>query len=154
MPEAAAAGLEDGAGAPPPSLSRALALVFTGGTSRASRCVEVTHAMALHELRQYPAALRLRPGERVLQLSSAYWGAALLGELDVPLSCGGTAVFWAPTEGVSRAADPAALWEAVRVGKVTVMNNTTTISITNIYCSFHFIVFVFFLFFIVSLFFF
>lgn len=95
--------------------ARVLALVFTGGTTRAARCVEVTHAMAVHETRCYREAVPLRAfGECILQLSSAYWGAALLGELDVALSCGGAAIF-------AEAATPEEVWAAVCRHGVTVL---------------------------------
>jgi len=72
-----------------------LAYCYTGGTTRSSRAVQITHGMALHEVQRYPEVLpqALHGAQmRFLQNSSAYWGAALLGQIDVPLSVGGTVV--------------------------------------------------------------
>ncbi|CAK0852080.1 unnamed protein product [Prorocentrum cordatum] len=102
-------------GWPTPGPASLLALVFTGGTTRKARCVRVAHGMALHELRRYREAVPLRDaGERVLQLSSAYWGAALLGEVDVALGCGGTVVF-------TGAGTPEEIWAAVQQHSVSVL---------------------------------
>lgn len=45
---------------------------YTGGTTSASRCVKITHRMALHELKTYPAVAKLGTNDRVLQQHSVY----------------------------------------------------------------------------------
>eukprot|EP00927_Polykrikos_kofoidii_P029604 TRINITY_DN25586_c0_g1_i1.p1 TRINITY_DN25586_c0_g1~~TRINITY_DN25586_c0_g1_i1.p1 ORF type:complete len:1584 (-),score=293.41 TRINITY_DN25586_c0_g1_i1:338-4807(-) len=128
------------------TVEKVLALVFTGGTTRAARCVEVTHAMALHEMRRYREALpcletpvdnsgrwwssdggrggvasRGRTGgERVLQLSSAYWGAAFLGEIDLAFASGGTLVFL-PMPPVPAVLTAPEVWQGVVRGGVTIL---------------------------------
>lgn len=71
-----------------------LCYVFTGGTTRHSKCVAVTHGMALWEMEKYATALCHSVGEadRMLQYSSAYWGAAVFGQLDLALAFGACAV--------------------------------------------------------------
>ncbi|CAE7507863.1 ddaD [Symbiodinium sp. CCMP2592] len=67
-----------------------LCYVYTGGTTRHSKCVAVTHAMALWEIQQYKTALGglASEGDRMLQYSSAYWGAAIFGQADLALAFG------------------------------------------------------------------
>ena len=67
-----------------------LCYVFTGGTTRHSKCVAVTHGMALWEIQHYKTALRGLAGknDRMLQYSSAYWGAAIFGQADLALAFG------------------------------------------------------------------
>ena len=67
-----------------------LCYVYTGGTTRHSKCVAVTHAMALWEIQQYKKALGGLANERdrMLQYSSAYWGAAIFGQADLALAFG------------------------------------------------------------------
>ena len=67
-----------------------LCYVYTGGTTRHSKCVAVTHAMALWEIQQYKKALGglANEGDRMLQYSSAYWGAAIFGQADLALAFG------------------------------------------------------------------
>ncbi|OLQ00187.1 Linear gramicidin synthase subunit D [Symbiodinium microadriaticum] len=90
--------------------SDALCYCYTGGTTGRERCVEIHHGMALHELRSYPAALRLRPATRdsspedaprVLQPSSLQWAAAVYGQLDVALAFRGCAVVTAAKQRAS-----------------------------------------------------
>lgn len=79
----------------PVSAASVLAYVYTGGTTRHSKCVVVTHAMALWEMTHYATALHgsVSRGDRWLQFSSAYWGAAVFGQLDVGLAFGACTVF-------------------------------------------------------------
>lgn len=65
---------------------------YTGGTTSASKCVAVTHRMALHELETYPEIAPLQCTDRVLHQSSAYWGASCFGIVDVAWACGGSLV--------------------------------------------------------------
>ena len=71
-----------------------MAYVYTGGTTRASKCVQVSHGMAMHELDGYPRIVGLRVGkERMLQHSSTYWGATFLGQINIALAFGASVVF-------------------------------------------------------------
>ncbi|CAE8619725.1 unnamed protein product [Polarella glacialis] len=67
-----------------------LCYVYTGGTTRHSKCVAVTHAMALWEVSHYASALRgsAGRGDVMLQYSSAFWGAAIFGQMDLALAFG------------------------------------------------------------------
>jgi len=75
--------------------SSVLLYAYTGGTTKHSKCVVVTHSMALWEMRQYATVMRGKVGraDRVLQYTSAYWGAAAFGQLDIALAAGACAVF-------------------------------------------------------------
>merc|ERR1719335_1330481 len=57
--------------------------VYTGGTTKASKCVAVTHAMALWEAENYSLVLGPDAGntDKMLQYSSVYWGAAVFGQI-------------------------------------------------------------------------
>eukprot|EP00927_Polykrikos_kofoidii_P058632 TRINITY_DN5326_c0_g1_i1.p1 TRINITY_DN5326_c0_g1~~TRINITY_DN5326_c0_g1_i1.p1 ORF type:complete len:1501 (+),score=265.11 TRINITY_DN5326_c0_g1_i1:51-4553(+) len=68
-----------------------LAYVYTGGTTKASKCVCVTHAMALWEAENYAVALGgiAGEGDKFLQYSSLFWGAAVLGQISIGLAAGG-----------------------------------------------------------------
>ena len=71
-----------------------LAYVYTGGTTRASKCVKVSHAMAMHEIDGYPRIVsNIGFGDRVLQHSSTYWGATFLGQLNIALAYGASVAF-------------------------------------------------------------
>ncbi|CAJ1443638.1 unnamed protein product, partial [Effrenium voratum] len=70
------------------SLDDALYLVYTGGTTAASKCVVQTHRMALHELRTYPDFGVLTCEDRILHHTSAFWGATCMGLFDLPWCCG------------------------------------------------------------------
>ncbi|CAJ1345729.1 unnamed protein product [Effrenium voratum] len=72
----------------PDAAEAVLAYVFTGGTTRHSKCVAVTHRMALWEIEQYPKVLGSLGNEKMLQHSSAYWGAAIFGQVDLALAFG------------------------------------------------------------------
>ena len=74
----------------PVSPASILCYVFTGGTTRHSKCVAVTHGMALWEVEHYETALRglAKKSDRMLQYSSAYWGAAIFGQADLALAFG------------------------------------------------------------------
>ena len=65
-----------------------LAYHFTGGTTAASKCVIVTHEMAIHEIDSYPSILPsfVRRPETVLQNSSMYWPASAFGQLDIAIA--------------------------------------------------------------------
>ncbi|CAE8706272.1 unnamed protein product [Polarella glacialis] len=75
----------------PVSPESVLVYVYTGGTTKASKCVTVTHAMALWEAENYPSALAgsgAGPADRMLQYSSLFWGAAVFGQLSLGLAFG------------------------------------------------------------------
>ncbi|CAE7816528.1 tycC [Symbiodinium sp. CCMP2592] len=76
-------------------LDDALWLVYTGGTTAASKCVVQTHRMAIHELRTYPDFGVMTCEDRILHHTSAFWGATCLGLFDLPWSCGGCLVILA-----------------------------------------------------------
>jgi len=112
-PAACAAGVQrDSAGQMWPSLGAdaLLAYCYTGGTTGASKAVRISHAMALHEVQRYaevlPEGLCFET-MRFLQNSSAFWGAALLGQVDVALAMQGTVV-------MCEASLPLDLVEAIR----------------------------------------
>lgn len=67
-----------------------LCYVYTGGTTQHSKCVAVTHGMAIWEVENYQIALRGRASnrDRMLQYSSPYWGAAIFGQMDLALAFG------------------------------------------------------------------
>merc|ERR1719221_720854 len=70
-----------------------LCLMFTSGSTGVPKCVEATHAMALHEVRSYPTLARfcapgLGPTDRVLQQTSVFWAASTWGQLDIALAFG------------------------------------------------------------------
>ncbi|CAK9060139.1 unnamed protein product [Durusdinium trenchii] len=71
-----------------------LCYVYTGGTTRHSKCVAITHQMALWEVEHYATALKGLAGntDRMLQYASAYWGAALFGQMDLALAFGACSV--------------------------------------------------------------
>lgn len=100
-------------GASPQSI---LCYVYTGGTTKHSRCVAVTHAMALWEVANYPTALdgQVSSADRMLQYSSAHWGAAVFGQLDVALAFGACVA-------IVEAADPDAIAAACVRHEVTVL---------------------------------
>ena len=70
-----------------------LAYAYTGGTTRASKCVKISHQMAMHEMAGYPAIAKIRVGDSVLQHSSTYWGATFLGQINIALAFGASVVF-------------------------------------------------------------
>jgi len=70
---------------------RTMCYMLTGGTTGISKCVEVTHNMALHEVRAYPqVAPGLSAKDRVLQHTPVLWAASALGQLDIALTFGAT----------------------------------------------------------------
>ena len=75
----------------PTTPASALVYVFTGGTTKASKCVCVTHAMALWEASNYQTALfgAARVVDRFLQYSTLFWRAAVFGQLSIGLAVGG-----------------------------------------------------------------
>eukprot|EP00434_Breviolum_minutum_P016331 symbB.v1.2.014392.t1/scaffold1052.1/size141681/9 len=72
-----------------------LLYTYTGGTTKHSKCVVVTHAMALWEMQNYHVVLgnNMSSADRVLQFTSAYWGAAAFGQIDIALAFGACVVF-------------------------------------------------------------
>jgi len=80
----------------------AMCYVYTGGTTKHSKCVTITHAMALWEMAQYAVALQhsVVRGDRMLQYSSSYWGAAVFGQLDLSLAFGACSVMIPTQPGV------------------------------------------------------
>eukprot|EP00929_Paragymnodinium_shiwhaense_P088060 TRINITY_DN4826_c0_g2_i4.p1 TRINITY_DN4826_c0_g2~~TRINITY_DN4826_c0_g2_i4.p1 ORF type:complete len:1533 (-),score=336.30 TRINITY_DN4826_c0_g2_i4:810-5408(-) len=75
----------------PTSPASALCYVYTGGTTKASKCVTVTHAMALWEAEQYSTAMEglSGRGDKFLQYSTLFWGAAVFGQLSSGWAVGG-----------------------------------------------------------------
>jgi len=65
---------------------------FATGGSLKRKWVAITHQMVLHELEHYPSLATLGPTDKVLQNSGVMWGAAALGQLDIALAFGCTAV--------------------------------------------------------------
>eukprot|EP00927_Polykrikos_kofoidii_P058633 TRINITY_DN5326_c0_g2_i1.p1 TRINITY_DN5326_c0_g2~~TRINITY_DN5326_c0_g2_i1.p1 ORF type:complete len:1125 (+),score=154.54 TRINITY_DN5326_c0_g2_i1:347-3721(+) len=88
-PHSKAAGIDAEQNAPTSSAS-VLAYVYTGGTTKASKCVCVTHAMALWEAENYAVALGgiARETDKFLQYSSLFWGAAVFGQISIGLAAG------------------------------------------------------------------
>ena len=75
--------------APPPPAQALLCLQLTGGTTGSSKCVEVTHAMALHEVRAYRQTFpELGPEDRVLQHTAVLWAASAIGQINIAVSFG------------------------------------------------------------------
>eukprot|EP00928_Gymnodinium_smaydae_P009472 TRINITY_DN13556_c0_g1_i2.p1 TRINITY_DN13556_c0_g1~~TRINITY_DN13556_c0_g1_i2.p1 ORF type:complete len:1474 (+),score=319.90 TRINITY_DN13556_c0_g1_i2:309-4424(+) len=75
-------------GVEPRSADDALYYLYTGGSTGASKCVVVTHRMALHEIAAYPAVVPMDDSHRLLQQSSVYWGATALGFFDIAWAFG------------------------------------------------------------------
>eukprot|EP00434_Breviolum_minutum_P019506 symbB.v1.2.017205.t1/scaffold1336.1/size124716/3 len=73
-----------------PGPDTVLCYVYTGGTTRHSKCVAVTHGMALWEVENYAIALQglASSKDRMLQYSGPYWGAAVFGQMDLALAFG------------------------------------------------------------------
>ncbi|KAF4735712.1 hypothetical protein FOZ63_034100 [Perkinsus olseni] len=78
-----------------------LCLLYTGGTTKASKCAVVSQGMLAHEFVSYPLIipdsrrdllLGGRDGSRVLQQSSSYWGATCIGQLSLSLALRGCLV--------------------------------------------------------------
>lgn len=80
----------------------ALLYCYTGGTTKHSKCLVVTHAMALWEMENYATATQstITSRDRVLCYTSAYWGAASFGQLDIALAFGACCVFVPSETGV------------------------------------------------------
>lgn len=84
---------------PPPKRLRdissvPLAYLYTGGTTSGCKCVQVSHGMAMHEIKSYPPLIpKQATREVVLQHSSTYWGATFLGQINIALAIGGCVVF-------------------------------------------------------------
>lgn len=62
-----------------------MAYHFTGGTTCASKCVSISHQMAVHEVTTYPNITSVRP-KRVLQNSSVFWPASAFGQIDIAIA--------------------------------------------------------------------
>mmetsp|Transcript_106721 Transcript_106721/g.311987 ORF Transcript_106721/g.311987 Transcript_106721/m.311987 type:complete len:1437 (-) Transcript_106721:107-4417(-) len=73
-----------------PGEGSTLCYMFTGGSTGSPKCVEITHAMALHETRGYPSLAPLSPADRVLQNTSVFWAASAWGQLDIALAFAST----------------------------------------------------------------
>lgn len=91
----------------PTSPQSAMVYVYTGGTTKASKCVTVTHAMALWEAKNYSTALGGHAGgsDKMLQGSSLYWGAAVFGQISLGLSVGACVCIGGCPLGCSGAGD-------------------------------------------------
>ena len=77
--------------APPPPTQALLCLQLTGGTTGCSKCVEVTHAMALHEVTAYRQSFpELGVEDRVLQHTAVLWAASAIGQINIAVSFGAT----------------------------------------------------------------
>jgi len=70
-----------------------LCFCYTGGSTGASRCVRVTHCMALHEVVAYPQVVAMGRSDRILQQHSVYWAASTYGEVDIALAFGCALIF-------------------------------------------------------------
>ncbi|CAJ1439748.1 unnamed protein product, partial [Effrenium voratum] len=97
----------------PCSPDSVLLYTYTGGTTKHSKCVVVTHAMALWEMQHYPSIMQghITATDRVLQFTSAYWGAAAFGQIDIALAFGAAVVF----------AEPQGLAAAIERHKISVL---------------------------------
>jgi acyl-coenzyme A synthetase/AMP-(fatty) acid ligase len=93
-----------------------LLYVYTGGTTKHSKCLVVTHAMALWEMKHYHVALQksMKPSDRVLQFTSTFWGAAAFGQIDMALAFGCCCVF-------SRAHSVSEIKEATESHRISVL---------------------------------
>ena len=69
----------------PEELGETMAYNYTGGTTCASKCVSITHRMAVEEVTTYPTITSVRP-KRVLQNSSLFWPASALGQIDIAIA--------------------------------------------------------------------
>lgn len=70
-----------------------LCYAYTGGTTEASRCVQITHEMACHEVKVYPYVASLGRSDMIMQQHSVYWAASAYGEIDIALAYGCALVF-------------------------------------------------------------
>ena len=108
----------------PTSTSSVMAYVYTGGTTKASKCVTVTHAMALWEAENYSIALggNVGVGDKMLQFSTLYWGAAVFGQISLGLSVGACVCIGGGPSGAPAASDAMRqLVEDVRTFEITVL---------------------------------
>ena len=68
---------------------QALCYQLTGGTTGSSKCVRISHDMALHEVAAYPKAFRsLSSQDRVLQHTPVLWAASAIGQINIAVSFG------------------------------------------------------------------
>ncbi|CAK9068430.1 unnamed protein product [Durusdinium trenchii] len=68
-----------------------LCFQLTGGTTGSSKCVEITEAMALHEIAAYPKTFpQLSCEDCVLQHTPVLWAASAIGQINIAVSCGAT----------------------------------------------------------------
>eukprot|EP00928_Gymnodinium_smaydae_P003103 TRINITY_DN11110_c1_g1_i1.p1 TRINITY_DN11110_c1_g1~~TRINITY_DN11110_c1_g1_i1.p1 ORF type:complete len:1371 (-),score=135.90 TRINITY_DN11110_c1_g1_i1:160-3984(-) len=109
----------------PRKRSDLLMLCYTGGTSGSrSKCVEVSHDMALHEVTAYADLLRqVAPGlaesPAVLQQTPAHWSASCFGQVDIALALRGSVVFLRDcSDAVQAAIDTAQRYKVQVVGGV------------------------------------
>lgn len=95
VPFSALVGDPDSSSEPLSNIGSApLAYLYTGGTTRASKCAIVSHQMSMHEMRGYPlVAPWMSHTDRVMQHSSTYWGATFLGQINIALAFGGSVIF-------------------------------------------------------------
>ena len=77
---------------PPETLrkaNQALCYQLTGGTTGSSKCVRISHDMALHEVTTYPKSFKsLSCEDRVLQHTPVLWAASAIGQINIALSYG------------------------------------------------------------------
>ena len=68
---------------------QALCYQLTGGTTGSSKCVRISHEMALHEVAAYPKAFKtLSSQDRVLQHTPVLWAASAIGQINIAVSFG------------------------------------------------------------------
>eukprot|EP00435_Cladocopium_sp_Y103_P039243 s2171_g10.t1 len=66
-----------------------LCFQLTGGTTGASKCVEIAQRMALHEFKAYPKAFpELSHEDRILQHTPVLWAASAIGQINIAASFG------------------------------------------------------------------
>ncbi|CAE7514131.1 redM [Symbiodinium microadriaticum] len=67
----------------------ALCYQLTGGTTGSSKCVRVSHEMALHEFEAYAKVFKdLSSKDRVLQHTPVLWAASAIGQINIAVSVG------------------------------------------------------------------
>ncbi|CAL1157204.1 unnamed protein product [Cladocopium goreaui] len=66
-----------------------LCFQLTGGTTGASKCVEIAQRMALHEFKAYAKAFpELSHEDRILQHTPVLWAASAIGQINIAASFG------------------------------------------------------------------
>eukprot|EP00930_Biecheleria_cincta_P041813 TRINITY_DN28720_c0_g2_i1.p1 TRINITY_DN28720_c0_g2~~TRINITY_DN28720_c0_g2_i1.p1 ORF type:complete len:1469 (+),score=255.16 TRINITY_DN28720_c0_g2_i1:52-4407(+) len=71
---------------------------YTGGTTKASRCVVITNRMHLHEVMAYPKLVQLGPTDIIVQQHTMFWAASAIGEMNIALAFGCALLFCKASE--------------------------------------------------------